>query len=74
MHCYTLIAIHQVRAKPLQETASKSELVQLLQQAAMVHLVEGPRHIHIDHLLTSPVFRRVVGSPVVRNFQKFGGA
>ena len=45
-----LLATHQVRAKPLQEAASKSELVQLLQQAAMVHLIEGLRHIQIDHV------------------------
>ena len=34
-HCYTLVATHQVRSKPLQEAAYKSELVKLLQQAAV---------------------------------------
>ena len=47
---YTLVATHQVRAKPLQDAVSKSELVQLLQQAAMVHLIEGIRLIHVDHV------------------------
>ena len=32
------------------QAASKSELVQLLQQAAVVHLIEGLRHIHIEHV------------------------
>ena len=49
-HCYSLEATHQERAKPLQEAASKSKLVKLLQQEAVVHLTEGLRRIHIDHV------------------------
>ena len=49
-YCYTLVATHQGRAKPLQEAASKSKLVKLLQQEAVVHLTKGLRHIHIDHV------------------------
>ena len=48
MLCYVMLTLNDISTQGL--STSISELVKRLQQAAVVHLIEGLRHIHTDHV------------------------